>query len=56
MTERKSWRLLVGAGLAGLAAARSLADFGIRVTVVEKARRVGGRVATRRIEAAVLSG
>ncbi len=45
--------LVVGAGMAGLAAARALADAGMRVTVVEKGRGVGGRVATRRIEDAV---
>lgn len=39
--------------MAGLAAARTLSDAGIRVTVMEKARGVGGRVATRRIEGAV---
>ncbi len=45
--------LIVGAGMAGLAAARTLADSGIRVTVVEKSRGVGGRVATRRVDGAV---
>lgn len=45
--------LIVGAGMARLAAARALADSGLRVTVVEKARSVGGRVATRRIEGGV---
>lgn len=41
--------LVVGAGAAGLAAARTLADRGIPVTVVDKARGVGGRIATRRL-------
>jgi len=39
---------VVGAGVAGLAAARSLADAGHGVTVFEKARGPGGRTATRR--------
>ncbi|WP_405222865.1 FAD-dependent oxidoreductase [Lentisalinibacter sediminis] len=39
---------VVGAGIAGLAAARNLADAGHDVTVFEKARGPGGRTATRR--------
>ncbi len=38
---------VVGAGIAGLACARTLAQAGHTVTVFEKARRVGGRMATR---------
>jgi renalase len=41
--------LIVGAGLAGLAAARKLADYGRAVTVIDKGRGGGGRLATRRI-------
>ncbi|MBK9087659.1 MAG: FAD-dependent oxidoreductase [Holophagales bacterium] len=41
--------LVVGAGVAGLVAARSLADHGLEVTVVDKSRGVGGRLATRRL-------
>lgn len=41
--------LVVGAGVAGLVAARTLADHGVDVTVVDKARGVGGRLATRRL-------
>jgi predicted NAD/FAD-dependent oxidoreductase len=41
--------LVVGAGAAGLSAARTLADRGLSVTVVDKARGVGGRIATRRL-------
>jgi predicted NAD/FAD-dependent oxidoreductase len=40
--------IVVGAGMAGLSAARTLRDQGHRVTVVEKARGPGGRMSTRR--------
>lgn len=46
--------VIVGAGLAGLAAARRLADEGLAVVVVDKARGVGGRLAMRRLGAAVV--
>lgn len=39
---------VIGAGLAGLTAARLLADAGVAVMVVEKSRGLGGRLATRR--------
>ena len=39
---------IIGAGVAGCAAARSLLDHGLPVTVFEKARGPGGRTATRR--------
>ncbi|MBA1146353.1 FAD-dependent oxidoreductase [Ectothiorhodospiraceae bacterium WFHF3C12] len=39
---------IVGAGMAGLACARRLADGGVAVTVFEKSRGLGGRMATRR--------
>lgn len=39
---------VIGAGLAGLTAARALADAGRRVVVFEKSRGLGGRLATRR--------
>ena len=42
--------LVVGAGVAGLACARALADAGRRVAVLERARGVGGRCATRRVD------
>lgn len=42
--------VVVGAGLAGLAAARGLAARGHEVRVVEKSRGYGGRLATRRVE------
>lgn len=37
---------VIGAGVAGLASAARLADFGHAVTVIERADRVGGQVAT----------
>ena len=49
MTARRA--VVVGAGLSGLMAARTLADHGWNVTVLDKGRGVGGRMATRRITA-----
>lgn len=41
---------VVGAGVAGLTAARALADAGLAVTVIDKSRGLGGRLATRRTD------
>lgn len=41
---------VVGAGISGLIAARTLADHGLPVTVFDKGRGVGGRMSTRRVE------
>lgn len=40
---------VIGAGASGLMAARTLADAGLRVTVFDKSRGLGGRLATRRV-------
>ena len=45
--------VVVGAGIAGLMASSHLSKAGYRVSVLEKARGVGGRMATRRIGEAV---
>lgn len=42
--------VVVGAGLAGLAAARQLSIHGVDVTVIEAAEAVGGRVRTDRVD------
>jgi predicted NAD/FAD-dependent oxidoreductase len=42
--------VVVGAGVSGLACARALADAGRSVRVLERARGVGGRCATRRVD------
>lgn len=40
---------VIGAGMAGSACARALSDAGVPVTVVDKARSVGGRMAQRHV-------
>jgi len=41
--------IIVGAGMAGLTAARTLAEAGVRVTVVEARNHIGGRILTRHV-------
>lgn len=48
MQEQRSC-IVVGAGISGLLAARALVTAGWKITVVDKGRGVGGRMATRRI-------
>jgi hypothetical protein len=45
--------VVVGAGIAGLCAAERLVAAGLRVLVLDKSRGIGGRMATRRVGAAV---
>jgi monoamine oxidase len=46
--------IVIGAGMAGLTAARALAERGVRVLVLEARERVGGRVFSQRAEGAVV--
>jgi hypothetical protein len=46
----RSTVIVVGAGLAGLAAARQLVAFGFKVIVLEGRKRCGGRVYTKKME------
>ncbi|GAB4519700.1 MAG: FAD-dependent oxidoreductase [Anaerolineae bacterium] len=49
MAEETKDVLIIGAGLAGIMAARVLQAQGVSVTVFDKSRSVGGRMATRRV-------
>jgi len=49
MSARNCEVLIIGAGLAGISAARSLHAAGVDVLLLDKGRSVGGRMATRRI-------
>jgi monoamine oxidase len=42
--------LVLGAGMAGLAAARALGERGVRVLVLEAQQRVGGRILSQRVD------
>ncbi len=48
--------IVIGAGAAGLAAARRLAEASLRVIVLEARDHVGGRVLTQRLERALVPG
>ncbi|MCL4834444.1 MAG: FAD-dependent oxidoreductase [Caldilineaceae bacterium] len=49
MAIKKYEALVIGAGLAGIAAARELHAAGVDLLLLDKRKRVGGRMATRRI-------
>jgi monoamine oxidase len=49
MKDRTHDVVVVGAGMAGLTAARALAEAGLKVLVVEAQDRIGGRILTRHI-------
>ena len=44
--------LVIGAGMSGIACARSLQSAGVPVRMIDKGRGIGGRVATRRVDLA----
>lgn len=44
---------IIGAGISGLACAKTLKSAGIEVTILEKSRGLGGRLATRRLDSGV---
>jgi monoamine oxidase len=49
MTNETYDVVIVGAGMAGLTAARALAEAGLRVLVVEAQERIGGRILTQHV-------
>ena len=49
MSKKPETCLIIGAGMSGLLAARRLQQSGLKVTVLDKGRGLGGRMATRRI-------
>ena len=51
MDDKNCDVIVLGAGIAGLTAARQLAQFGLRVRIIEARDRVGGRIFTQHIGA-----
>src|SRR6202789_4454936 len=49
MAESKDDVVVIGAGMAGLTAARALAEAGLKVLVIEAEDRIGGRILTRHV-------
>lgn len=54
MSENKIDVLVIGAGIAGLTAARALAEAGPRVVVIEARDRIGGRIFTQQVGEATI--
>ncbi|MDF9717252.1 FAD-dependent oxidoreductase [Nocardioides sp. ChNu-99] len=50
MTRPEDAVLVVGAGIAGVACARALTEAGVPVVVVDRGMRIGGRMASRRVD------
>ena len=51
--EQESKTLIIGAGISGLMAGKTLSSSGYPVTILEKSNEVGGRMATRRFKGGV---
>jgi monoamine oxidase len=49
MTDRTDDVVVIGAGMAGLTAARALAEAGQKVLLLEAQDRIGGRILTRHV-------
>jgi len=54
ISRRESRVAVIGAGMAGSMCARTLADHGVDVTLIEKSRGFGGRCASRRLWESVI--
>src|ERR1700722_9619059 len=50
MAERTDDVVVIGAGMAGLTAARALTEAGLKVLAVEAQDRIGGRIRTQHVE------
>src|SRR5580698_2146903 len=50
MTETAAEVLIIGAGMAGLTAARRLSESGVKVIVLEAQDHIGGRILTQHID------